>query len=173
MSESPRASRGGAVYLFVMGLFLMFLGAGFCWLLWAGFKKANETRTWQQTPAKILDSRLEEYQLLGDSARYRWVVSYEYKYEGEVYTSSLHKPRGAKWTQKKKEADELTAKFTKGDEVECFVNPNLPEVAILEHDTRASGYSIWFPALFSIGGIGIMVGAVRSFFSKELVQQNE
>jgi hypothetical protein len=35
------------------------------------------------------------------------------------------------------------------------VNPAEPSFAILKTDSLAPGYSIWFPALFVVGGLGI------------------
>jgi hypothetical protein len=43
----------------------------------------------------------------------------------------------------------------------CRVNPADPAVAVLRIDSRAPGYSLWFPALFVVGGVGIVVGALR------------
>jgi hypothetical protein len=33
---------------------------------------------------------------------------------------------------------------------------------VLEIESKAPGYSLWFPVLFVVGGFGIMVGAWRS-----------
>jgi hypothetical protein len=41
----------------------------------------------------------------------------------------------------------------------CRVNPHDPDFAVLKPDSLAPGYSIWFPALFVIGGLGMTVRA--------------
>jgi hypothetical protein len=43
----------------------------------------------------------------------------------------------------------------------CYVNPSDPTIAILKHGTRAALYSIWFPLLFVVGGLGIAWTAIR------------
>lgn len=165
MATKTRASRGGAVFLFMMGLFLLFLGGGFCWLLWAGFSKASATRSWIETPAKILESRVEVRHRLGANTEFRWDVAYEYTHDGAEFVSKLDTPRGAKWTQHRKAVEQSVADFPQGSETVCFFNPEMPEVAILKHDSKAAGYSVWFPALFAIGGLGIMFGATKSFLA--------
>jgi hypothetical protein len=42
----------------------------------------------------------------------------------------------------------------------CRVDPANPDFAVLKPDSLAPGYSIWFPALFVIGGPGIAVRAL-------------
>jgi hypothetical protein len=42
----------------------------------------------------------------------------------------------------------------------AFVNPAQPDFAVLKPDTKAAGYSIWFPLLFVVGGLGIVVRAI-------------
>jgi hypothetical protein len=43
----------------------------------------------------------------------------------------------------------------------CFVNPADPSFAILEKDSKAVIYTIWFPGLFVVGGLGMAVQALR------------
>jgi hypothetical protein len=43
---------------------------------------------------------------------------------------------------------------------ECFVNPKNPQLAVLKPDSLAPGYSIWFPGLFMIAGLGIGMNAL-------------
>ena len=42
----------------------------------------------------------------------------------------------------------------------AYVNPSDPDFAVLKPDTKAAGYSIWFPLLFVVGGLGITVRAI-------------
>jgi hypothetical protein len=42
----------------------------------------------------------------------------------------------------------------------AFVNPAEPDFAVLKPDTKATGYSIWFPLLFVVGGLGIAGRAI-------------
>jgi hypothetical protein len=44
--------------------------------------------------------------------------------------------------------------------VEAYVNPDDPTEALLEHETKAPGYSIWFPAWFLVGGLMVFFRAL-------------
>ncbi|MFC5049847.1 DUF3592 domain-containing protein [Rubritalea spongiae] len=156
-----RSSKAGAVYLFGIGLFLFFLGAGFCWLMAKSFRNASDTRQWVETSCLIIRSELGKRADVNIAPEYRWEVSYKYQYEGGDYVSDLYKPRGQKWQKSIEKVKKLIAEYPLDTRAVCYVNPDEPSIAILEHDTKAAGYSIWFPAIFSVGGIGMMVGAVR------------
>ena len=43
-----------------------------------------------------------------------------------------------------------------------YVNPADVNFTMLKPDSKAAGYSIWFPMLFVIGGLGIAIRAIRS-----------
>ncbi|MFP6880316.1 MAG: hypothetical protein VCA34_05170, partial [Roseibacillus sp.] len=40
-----------------------------------------------------------------------------------------------------------------------------PSFAVLKRDSKAPGYSLWFPIIFVVGGLGIILGAVRSWLA--------
>ena len=50
--------------------------------------------------------------------------------------------------------------FPVGSRVLAFVNPNDPTEVLIEHETKAPGYSIWFPALFLLGGVVVFSRAL-------------
>ena len=97
-------------------------------------------------------------------------IYYLDQFEGEDNISETYKPRGQRWRNSVEKVKPLLEQYPVDKKTVCFVNPerptdpSKPRQAILAHDTKAAGYSIWFPALFSIGGIGIMVGAIRGLF---------
>jgi len=164
-----KKSRAGAIYLFGIGLFLFFLGAGFCWLLANSFGNASDTRKWVETPCLIIRSEVGKRSAVNISAEYRWEVAFKYQFEGEDNIGETYKPRGQRWRRSIDKVAPMVEEYPVDMQTVCFVNPQRPDLskprqAILAHDTKAAGYSIWFPALFSIGGIGIMVGAVRGLF---------
>jgi hypothetical protein len=158
---SQKSSKAGAIYIFGIGLFLFFLGAGFCWLMAKSFAKASDTRKWVETPCLIIQSEMTKRADLNIAAEYRWEVAFKYQYEGGDYVSELYKPRGQKWQKSIEKVKKQIAEYPQDARSVCYVNPEDPSMAILDHDTKAAGYSIWFPAIFSVGGIGMMVGAVR------------
>jgi len=44
----------------------------------------------------------------------------------------------------------------------CFVNPTAPDEAVLKRGSRGALFSIWFPLLFVVGGLGVAINALRA-----------
>lgn len=157
----------GSIYLLGIGLFLTLLGAGFFWLMLQSFGKASDTRQWDETPCLIIRSEVLPRSIDGITKEYQWKVAFKYQYKGEDLIGEKYKPRGQRWRKSIEEVKAMLEEYPVGARTICFVNPQLPDgpqaqrEAILAHDTKAAGYTLWFPALFSIGGLGMMVGAVR------------
>lgn len=136
--------------------------------MWNSFAAAKDTREWEEVPCLLIQSELST-RIVGTSPEeYRWKVAYKFQHNGQDYIGEHYKPRGQRWKKDRDEVKALTEEYPVGLQTFCFVNPNIgaelePGVpsAVMAHDTLAAGYSIWFPALFSVGGIGIMIGAVR------------
>ena len=150
------------VFLFILGGFTMLVGGLFTWIMAQSFLNAKATRGWDEIPAQLLVAEVEERKI-GEyvPTDYAAKVEYEYEYEGRTQSSQRLTPRGQMWAKERQKAELALGDFKPGTEVNCWVNPDDPTVAILEHDTKAAGYSIWFPLLFVIGGGGVMVGAFR------------
>lgn len=162
-----KKSIAGSIYLFGIGLFLTLLGAGFCWLLLNSFGNAKDTREWDETPCLIIRSEVETKSVDRITKEYQWKVAYKYQYKGEDLIGELYEPRGQRWRKSIEEVKPFLEEYPKGSQTVCFVNPKQPEDtskprgAILTHDSRGAGYALAGPALFSICGIGLMIGSVR------------
>ena len=150
------------IFLFLLGGFTLLMGSFFTWIMAQSYLKAKETRSWTKVPAMILEAEIEERKI-GEYVPTDYAARVEFGYEinGQRLTSNLLTPRGQKWAKEKKKAEVQLEGITAGEWTECWVNPSSPEIAILKHDTKAAGYSIWFPLLFVVGGAGVMVGAFR------------
>jgi hypothetical protein len=153
---------GSRVFKTALGLFLVMMGVGGTLYLWGSWKKAEETRKWPSAEAVISSS-----QVLTDRAtphsppRYMAEVHYRYQLNGQSYTGRRIKRVDGPSSQKGT-AEATVAKYKPGETVTCHVNPAQPEVAILEPESRAALYSIWFPLLFVVGGAGMIVSAFRA-----------
>jgi len=150
------------VFLVVLGLFTASIGALFTWVMAQSYLNAQATRAWTETPAVIKVAEIESRQI-GEHVPidYAPKVEFNYEFSGQPYRSNLLTPRGQKWAKERKKAEVALLQLSAGDTVSCWVNPANPTTAILKHDTKAAGYSIWFPLLFVIGGLGVAVGAFR------------
>jgi hypothetical protein len=146
---------------FALGLSIAAAGAVFCAALWHGFQRAEETRGWQPAPALITASYVENIQLSKhDPIRYRARVTYRYVHHGVPHIGDRIRRVDGNTTDRSK-AEAITHHYPIGTSLDCFVDPSDPSFSILRHESRAPLYSIWFPALFIVGGLGICVGAFR------------
>ena len=159
MSENNRA---GSWYLTAVGLALCLISGVFLWLMTRSYLRAKEMTSWPQVPCLILRAEVEERRIAENVAPdYRFAVLYRYHYQGKDYESDLWGLRGSMPRSERAASEELVKQFPQGSRQSCWVNPRQPDVALLKLDSRAAGYSLWFPALFFLGGIGMMVGAWR------------
>lgn len=161
MSSSSPNSSSGRLWLVAMGLFLALAGAVFTWVLWKSWQRAEETRRWTPVPAVIMASSIHSSRPTPNAnLEYRVNLRYRYTWEGHEMIGD-HLKRLDSPTVHEARALEKVTEYPVGRKVTCYVNPADPTQAILRHDTRAALYSIWFPLLFVVGGLGMARAALR------------
>ena len=154
-TTSPGNS-GGRWYLAILGLTLALIGGLFVWLMARSFLRAREMRTWPEVACVILSSEVEERRHDRNSPpEFRQDLSFGYTWKGEARTADHLTLRGSPWSSNRALAEGRVAQFPVGMTTTCHVDPAAPDFAVLKTDSLAPGYSIWFPALFVIGGLGI------------------
>ncbi len=152
---------GGKLYLVFIGLAVAGMGGIFVAWLWKGYASARETRQWQEVSATVLESAVQD-RVLGPQIprEYSLKLMYEYPFNGKSYLGERLKLRENPWAKEKARAKGIAEQFRIGQEVTAYVNPADPSQAVLQHETKAPLYSIWFPCLFVIAGLGIAVKAL-------------
>ena len=159
-SNSSR-SLAGRWYLAVLGLALAVIGGLFVGLMGRSFLRAREMRSWPQVECVIISSEIQERRHDDNSPReFRQEVSFGYQWQGAYRTGDLLTLRGSPWTSKPDLIQARSAEYPVGKSTTCRVNPRDPDFAVLKADSLAPGYSIWFPALFVVGGLGITLRAL-------------
>jgi hypothetical protein len=154
----PAQSRA---FLVGLGLLLAFIGGAFCFWLGRSYFRVKAVDAWPEVRCVILRSEVEEFLPVPNVApRYRVKIDYYYEYNGRSWHSGRVRSR-ERATALKGRAEEWQAKYPTGRETVCFVNPADPSFAILEKDSKAVIYTIWFPGLFVVGGLGMAVQALR------------
>jgi len=154
-------SRAGRWFLAVLGLSIALLGGLFVWLMTRSFIRAREMRTWPEVSCVIISSELEERRHDENSPmEYRQNLCFGYEWNGKTYTGQHLTLRGSPWTSKRALVEQQIIAYPRGKQTICSVNPNAAEFAVLNVDSLAPGYSIWFPCLFVIGGLGITYRAI-------------
>ena len=131
---------------------------------------------WQKTDCYILECELRERRIGPDVPNeYRLGILYGYEFEGEAHSAESYDLRGNAWVKEPARIQVLMRKFPARSQQVCWVNPQQPEQAVLKKETKAPGYSIWFPILFVVGGLGVIVKAIFSlvFGGKATVPTSE
>ncbi len=145
-----------------MGFFLVAAGSFFAWRMWLSYEKAQLTRRWVQVPCRIVSSRVaSERPTPNSSPAHRVDLRYEYEFTGSTHTSNRIRQVESAPSQQLDDVREKQLNYPPGSWQTCFVNPSAPDEAVLQHASRAALYSIWFPLLFVVGGLGMMRGAFR------------
>lgn len=157
-----KTGRAGRMFLCMIGFSLVVTGGVFEWLMWRSYQQAKASRDWPQVEAMILRSEIEERQVPGSPREYRLHLLYGYSYDGKQISTNQFSPRGPKWTKKEGNVEAVRQLYPQGSAHSVWVNPAKPVEAILEHDSKAAGYTLWFPALFIVGGLGMIWGACKS-----------
>lgn len=162
-SRHPASRAGARVFQAAIGLSLVLIGGLFVWLMARSYLRAREMRSWPEVSCQILVSEIEQRRHDPQSpVEYRAIVSFGYEWQGKPQTGDHLTLRGSAWTSKPELAEQRVAEFPVGTETRCRVNPANPRVAVLKPDSLAPGYSIWFPGLFLVAGIGITIRACRA-----------
>ena len=145
----------------LLGSALIVMGAIATMVLWRAYQRAEETRHWKPVPAVITVSLLlTERPTHNSPLAYRPEIHYRYTIDGTTHTAT-HVRRVEGRSSHKEGAEEKLERYPVGKEVTAYVNPADPSFAILEHSSRAALYSIWFPCLFMLGGVGMIISALR------------
>lgn len=155
-----KPSAWSRIGLGTLGLSVAIVGMIFVALLYRGYRMASAYDSWTEVPCMVLSSWVEEIPQPGTSVPwYQFRVRYRYDIESVRHVSERVSDLD-KSTRKRPKAERLQERFPVGASTICYVNPNNHAGAILKRPTKASGYSIWFPCLFVIGGFGMTLVAV-------------
>ena len=153
--------KASTVFLIFLGLVIAAAGGVFTFLMWESYQRAVDQRAWPQVDALVLSSELEEWQHDEFSPKeYRMKILYGYEWEGERKTGERYGFRGNPKYNKRNKVENLVESFPEGEKIKVYVNPSDPDFTIIKPDSKAPGYSIWFPMLFVVGGLGISVAAI-------------
>jgi hypothetical protein len=153
-----RASLGAKFLLSVFGLILAGAGGFFSYQMWNSYQRAAVTYQWTETPCQIVESKIEEERVnLSSPVQYVPYISYSYlEDDTAVIGAGIKRVPGLKFKEKAM-AEELVNQYPAGRGAKCYVNPADPKEVILVRETKAALYSIWFPLLFVIGGLGMVI----------------
>ncbi len=159
-SPPPSESLMGRLWKAGMGVFLILLGATFCWYLWASWQRAKAMDAWAAIPAEVVVSEVQPWQYSAISeVAYTPKVIYRFTWKDETYESDQVRRMPIRSAIEEK-AQKWVERFPAGTNATAYVNPADPTESVLKKETKAAIMAIWFPFLFVVGGIGILVSAI-------------
>ncbi len=152
------AGTGGKIGLTLFFLVFFLMGSLFEVLIARDFLARVKRRTWQTVPCTILQSRVEE---TNDSDHpYVLQVQYEYQYKGRSYQANSYalNYRGSDSYDK---TAKLAHRYAPGSPQRCYVNPKMPQQAVLARGGLWFGLLLLFPLIFVAIGLGGMIAIWR------------
>ena len=146
-----------------LGLLIATMGVIFVFALVRGYGRANETREWTEVPMKITKSEIFGQDIDSGPPEYKAIIEYAFTYAGKPATGTGIK-RTEGFTKHRSKAQRVVKRYPVGSEGTCFVNPQDPGQTVIKHNTTAVLYTVWFPGVFVIAGLGIATGSVLAYF---------
>jgi hypothetical protein len=155
-----RPTLGARLWNVGLGLIIAAAGAFFCWFLWKNYQVARLMDAWVETPCEILVSEIDDNGLNQHGAtKYTLVLRFGYEWNGVTHQSARVRRHPVASSHRRK-IERWTERFPSGTKSTCRVNPKNPAESQLIPDSKAALYSIWFPALFVVGGLGIAISGL-------------
>jgi len=156
-----------------MGLFLIALGSTFVWYLWASWQRAKEMDVWEPVTAEVMSSEIQNWQYSEISkVAFMPVIEYHFSYQGQDFVSTQLRRMPVRSSELEK-AESWTEKYPVGAQPTAYVNPADPSQSVLKRETKAAVYTIWFPMLFVVGGIGMVLSAILPKLEFPLVHRRK
>lgn len=150
----------GSLFLTGIGLSLCVVSGVFLWLMTRSYLRSSEMAKWPQYPAMILEAKVKRIDWAeGMPPSFEPYVLYRYRVDEKDFESERYGLRGSPRYKGREEAAYHVKDFTPGQMIQCWVNPQDVSMSIIKLDSRAAGYSLWFPGLFFLGGLGMIYGA--------------
>lgn len=150
-----RAAAAGGVVRSVLGsLFLLLclaLGLLIAWGTTAEFARTIASRSWPTTDCLILSSRVEVPAASGEEFLFH--AEYRYRAGGAVRTGDVVRP-GYEGSGDSADAYRMAAAYPAGARVTCWVDPDRPGDAFLEHRSLWHGLTVLVALPFLAGGAG-------------------
>ncbi len=162
-SRQPIAKRArksentGCIRAF-LGLFVLLGLAMFYWITLAPALKILSAKGWQETPCTITASKVVAHSD-SDGTTYSVDIAFRYTFSGREYTSNQYSfSVGSSGGRTKK--DRVVQQYPAGLETECYVNPAVPQEAVIDRGLQwelifgAFGLVISACCLFGMRAVG-------------------
>jgi hypothetical protein len=162
LTKGGKVSGVGCLVLFS----LPFAGVGTGVILWAmsGLMTWSLAQQWEEVPAYIVEADLRVHSG-EDGATYEATATYHYTYAGQSYTGHRVAIDGGAdniGDFQERAAGILAKHAQSGEPFRCYVNPALPEKAVLFREFRPMlfAFKLILGLIFASVGFGILIGGI-------------
>jgi hypothetical protein len=143
-----------------MGIALVAVGSVFVQYLWNSYLRAAKMDDWVAVPCRIESIGVNDSERnQRGMPKYVLELAYRYEFNGHDYIGNRLKRLPTEASDPRKLKGTLET-YAAGTETICHLDPDAPELVVLKKDSKAALYTLWFPCLFVVGGIGIVVSAL-------------
>ena len=150
---APRAGTGGRIFATVFGLIFGSIGLMMLVLSVRDSLQRLETRHWVATPCEIVASGITE-----DGEQYRFDAVFTYSFNGRDHTGRHFTHKGGLRKERIGDAQRLLNQYSKGTSATCYVNPTVPDEALIVRDLSVGGLvgPVLFTLPFVLFGYGLI-----------------
>ncbi len=173
--KGSSSKKAGWKFMLIFGGIFTLVGGGVAIPL--GFmpvQKMMASQGWEETPCKIIWSRVQRHESTSDgktSITYSVDIFYEYSFAGQSQRSNSYDVFAGSSSGRSGKV-EVTKQYPQGSQQICYVDPKLPERALL---VRGFSWQVLFgliPLAFLFAGLLIMRAGIRAK-QKTGVKKNE
>ncbi|MCB1205647.1 MAG: DUF3592 domain-containing protein [Verrucomicrobiae bacterium] len=156
----PPRDIGGRIWKCLMGSLLIVAGWVFVTYLWNAYMRAAQMDEWVEAPCLIESVHVDDTQKnQRGMPKYLLEVTYRYQWQGHDYLGNRIRRLPTEASDPRKLKKKLE-QYAVGTETMCFFDPDAPELVVLQKDSKAPLYTLWFPCLFIAGGAGMILSAL-------------
>lgn len=163
-SGSSSKKKGWKLLLVFGGIFTLVGGGIGVPLGIVPIKKMVESKNWVETPCRIIWSRVQRHESTSDGkTSVTWSVDifYEYEVGGEKYRSNNYRALGGSSSGRKGKVA-VTRQYPPGSTRVCYVDPAVPERALLSRGFSWMALLCLLPLAFFVAGLLMVRASFRA-----------
>ncbi|MCB1086999.1 MAG: DUF3592 domain-containing protein [Verrucomicrobiae bacterium] len=158
LSKNPSGGRKAAM---IFGLVFALVGAGVGVPMMLGpIQKMVGSRHWVATPCTVIWSRVLSHDS-DDGTTYSVDIFYEYEFAGQKHRSNRYQFLSGSSSGRSGKAA-VVRQFPAGSRQVCYVNPEIPEQAVIRPGITPMIFIALIPLVFLLVGLTVFWGAIRS-----------
>ena len=141
-----------AARLVQIGLLVLFTAVGLVATVTVAvdWLQGLDTWSWEESTCTIESSEAVKRPQYGDFA---FQISYRYRYRGDTHLGDAYR-HGYHGSDDSSEARSLASRYSVGDDVRCWIDPDRPSESYLRRSDLWQGFWILVPLLFVAVGVG-------------------